>query len=118
MAALPSYVSLLHAGQTDSFDPGIVRSEMERGLPKQRVQSRRVLRKLSVTLQFQTRADVNAFEAWYFTTIGRIGFFDVVHPRTGQAIAMRFEGGSIGELVPAASGYAIATRAVVLEYLQ
>lgn len=118
MAALPSYVSLLYAGQTDSFDPGIVKSEMERGLAKHRVQSSRVLRKLSVTLQFQTRADVNAFEVWYFDTIGRIGFFDVVHPRTGQTIAMRFESASIGDLVPASSGYHIATRAAVLEYLQ
>lgn len=118
MAALPSYVSLLIAGQSESFDPTVVRSEMERGLAKQRLQSARVVKKLSVTLLFSTAADVAAFESWYFTVIGRIGFFDVVHPRTKATVPMRFENASIGELTPDTSGYAIAKRAVVLEYLQ
>lgn len=117
MAALPNYVSLLLAGQAETFDPAIVRSEMERGLAKQRVGNSRVVRKLNATLQFETNADANAFEAWYFNTIRRIGFFDVRHPRTGALTPMRFEGGNIGELVPAVSGYHIASRAVVLEYL-
>jgi hypothetical protein len=117
MAALPDYVSLLLAGQADSFDPGVVRSEMERGLAKQRVGNSRVVRKLSATLQFESNADVNAFEDWYFNTIRRIGFFDVRHPRTGVLTPMRFENGSIGELTPAVNGYRIASRAVVLEYL-
>lgn len=117
MAALPNYVSLLVAGQADTFDPAIVRSEMERGLAKQRVGNSQVVRKLSATLQFESNADVNAFEDWYFNTIRRIGFFSVRHPRTDVLTAMRFEGGSIGELVPAVNGYHIASRAVVLEYL-
>lgn len=117
MAALPDYVSLLLAGQAETFDPAIVRSEMERGLAKQRVGNSRVVRKLNATLQFESSADVNAFEDWYFNTIRRIGFFDVRHPRTGALTAMRFENGSIGELAPAVSGYHIASRTVVLEYL-
>ena len=117
MAALPDYVSLLLAGQADSFDPSVVRSEMERGLAKQRVGNSRVVRKFTATLQFESNADVNAFEDWYFNTIRRIGFFDVRHPRTGALTPMRFEGGNIGELVPAVNGYHIASRAVVLEYL-
>lgn len=117
MAALPDYVSLLLAGQGDAFDPSVIRSEVERGLAKQRVGNSRVVRKLNATLHFESQADANAFEAWYFHTIRRIGFFDVRHPRTGVLIPMRFEGGNIGELVPAVNGYHIASRAVVLEYL-
>lgn len=117
MAALPDYVSLLLAGQAEIFDPAIVRTEMERGLAKQRVGNSRVVRKLNATLQFETNADASAFEAWYFNTIRRIGFFDVRHPRTSVLTPMRFEGGSIGELVPAVNGYHIASRSVVLEYL-
>lgn len=117
MAALPDYVSLLLAGQAEKFDPAVVSTEMERGLAKLRVGNRRVVRKLNATLQFETNADVNAFEDWYFNTIRRIGFFDVRLPRTGALKPMRFEKGDIGELLPAVNGYHIASRAVVLEYL-
>lgn len=118
MAALPDYVSLLLAGQGDDLNPAVVRTEVERGFAKHRVSNSRVVRKLNATLQFETNADANAFEAWYFDTIRRIGFFDVRHPRTGTLTPMRFEGGNIGELVPAVNGYHIASRAVVLEYLR
>ena len=117
MAALPDYVSLLLAGQVEKFDPAVIGSEMERGLAKQRVGNSRVVRKLNATLQFESNADVNAFEDWYFNTIRRIGFFDVRHPRTGVPTSMRFEKGDIGELAPAVNGYHIASRSVVLEYL-
>lgn len=117
MAALPDYVSLLLAGQGDDFDPSVISSEVERGLAKLRVGNSRVVRTLEATLQFESNADVNAFEAWYFDTIRRVGFFDVRHPRTGALTPMRFEGGRIGKVVPAVNGYHIASRAVVLEYL-
>lgn len=67
---------------------------------------------------FKTQSDVNAFEAWYFSEIGRIGWFDVTHPKTGQVHAMRFVGGDIGELVPLVGLFSIARRSVRLEYLQ
>lgn len=117
MASLPDYVSILFPGQSESFDPAVVRSEMERGLAKQRAGSSRVVRKLNATLLFGTQADVDAFEDWYFNEIKRIGFFSVRHPRTGLMVAMRFEGADIGELQPVANGYHIATRAVILECL-
>lgn len=118
MATLPTYVRLLLDGAAEKFDPAIVKSEMERGLAKQRLGNSRVVKKLSATLLFKTAADATAFEDWYFNTIRRIGFFDVVHPRTGQTIAMRFEGGAIGDLVPKVGRFEVATRAVVLEWLQ
>lgn len=118
MAALPPYTRLLLDGAVETFDPAIVKSEMERGLAKQRVGNSRVIKKLSATLMFKTAADATAFEDWYFNIIRRIGFFDVVHPRTGQTIAMRFEGGAIGDLVPKIGRFEVATRAVVLEYLR
>lgn len=117
MASLPEYVSILFPGQSESFDPAIVRTEMERGLAKQRVGNSKVLRKLNATLLFASQVDVNAFEDWYFNGIKRIGFFEVRHPRTGRLTSMRFEGADIGELLPAVNGYHVATRAVVLEYL-
>ena len=118
MATFPPYARLLFDGASESFDPGIVKSEMERGLAKQRVQSRRVLRKLNATVMFKSAEDATAFETWYFTTIGRIGFFDVVHPRTRAVVPMRFENADIGELVPLMGRFEVAKRSFVLEYLQ
>lgn len=118
MATFPTYALMLLEGASESFDSGVIVSEMERGLAKQRVTSNRVLRKLKVTLEFSTAADATAFENWYFVTIKRINFFDVQHPRTGQTVAMRFEKGEIGELIPKRGLFTASTRAVVLEYLQ
>ncbi|MFD2756392.1 hypothetical protein [Comamonas terrae] len=118
MASLPAYVSLLHTGQSESFDPAIIRSDMERGLAKQRVGNSRVVRKLQVSLLFETREDALAFEDWYFNTIKRVGFFDVKHPLTGAVMPMRFENANIGELTPLTGGYHIASRSVILEYLR
>lgn len=117
MATFPDYAKLLLSGVTDSFDASVSRTEMERGMPKQRRKNKRVLRKISCTVMFQSSEHVQQFEDWYFNTIGRIGFFDVKHPRTGVLTSMRFESGQIGELTPQASGFAISSRDVVLEYL-
>jgi hypothetical protein len=118
MAALPSYVGVLFDGYSESFDPAIERTEMERGEPKQAVINSQVLMKLGVSLRFNSKADVASFETWYFDTIGRIGTFTMTHPRTGATITARFENGSIGTLVPLDLDFAIAQRDVVIEYLR
>jgi hypothetical protein len=101
-----------------SFDPSILRTEMERGLPKQRVLNSQVLMKDAVTLYFFNLTDALAFEDWYFGPLGRISFFTMTHPLTGQALSCRFENGSIGELAPGEAAGADFQRAVVVEYLR
>lgn len=118
MAALPSYVSVLVAGYGEEFDPSIERTEMERGLPKQRLLNTQVLQRLECTLIFSSAANVAAFETWYFDTIGRIGSFTMDHPRTGAAITVRFEGGNIGKLTSRNGRFTSASRPVVFEYLR
>lgn len=118
MAALPDYVKILLEGAGEEFDPGVVVSEMEKGLAKMRVSSARVVAEVPAVLQFYSTADTLAFEDWYFNTIKRIGFFDVKDPRTGQLRAMRFKGGDIGKLEPLVGRYAKARRSVTLEYLR
>lgn len=118
MAQLPAYVHVLTDGYAESFDPSVVRTDMERGVPKQRLANSQVLVKLRATLLFRSPADIAAFDTWYFSEIGRIGWFSTFHPRTGQQITARFEAGSIGELVPLASGFRLAQRQVVMEYLR
>lgn len=118
MAALPSYVKLLRDDAGEQFDPGVVVSEMEKGLAKMRVGQSRVVVQVTATLFFKTREDTIAFEDWYFTTIRRIGWFDWRDPRTGLVRSVRFKGGDIGKLTSAAARYGKAQRSVTLEYLR
>lgn len=118
MATFPDYVDILRAGASESFDPDVIASEMERGPAKYRVGSTRVMRSDSYTLFFNSRADAAAFEAWYFDVIKRVGWFDWRDPRSGNTVSARFVGGAIGELQPLTAGYRQSTRAVNVEWLR
>lgn len=118
MAKLPEYVVLTMSGAGEEFDPAVVRSEMERGLPKQRLQSRSVVVQVSCTLHFRSRQDTLAFDTWYFDAIKRIGWFDWFDGRAGVVRSVRFAGGAIGKLTPLRARYAVATRTATLEYLR
>lgn len=118
MTDFPGYAQILMDGYTESFDASVERTEMERGVPKQRLVNSQVLVKLNATLLFVTSGDVAAFENWYFGTIKRIGWFQMRHPRTGVSITARFESGNIGSLAPLGPGFHIASRSAVIEYLR
>lgn len=118
MATFPAYVGILFAGYGEEADPAVERTEMERGVPVQRLLNSGVMVDVAATLLFSSSADITAFEDWYYDTISRIGWFDMPHPRTGATVTARFKGGSIGRLVPRNPQFNRATRAVVLEYLR
>lgn len=118
MAALPAYVRVLRDDAGEQFDPGVVVSEMERGLSKMRVGQGRVIVNVTASLFFDSRADSLAFEDWYFNTIGRIGWFDWRDVRAGVVRQVRFKGGDIGTLTPLTSGFGKSKRSVTLEYLR
>lgn len=118
MATLPSYVTMLFDGYGEEFDPSIERTQMERGVPKQRVLNDHVMQDIEVRLLFKSAADAASFEAWYFGTIKRIGWFDVTHPRMGGTVEARFKEARIGKLVPLIPDFSWCARDVVLEYLR
>lgn len=118
MAQLPDYVTMLLDEAGEEFDPGVVKSEMERGLPKQRVGSNRVVVSVSASFLFDSAEDATRFEDWYFGEIRRIGFFTWLDPRTGGVRTGRFKDGAIGKLVPTIAEYAQSKRSVILEYLR
>lgn len=118
MASLPSYTTVLFSGLSDSFDPSVTRTEMERGPAKQAIKNSQVLRSINATLMFQSRADALAFETWYFDTIKRIGWFEFHDTRDGQTRSVRFRGGDIGTLTPVRIGFDVSQRNVTLEYYQ
>lgn len=118
MPQFPSYAEILFAGYGESFDPSVQRTEMERGVPKQRLLNTEVLVKVQASILFRSAVDVEAFEDWYFQEIKRIGWFEMKHPRTDRPIQVRFENGSIGTLVPLNTLFRVARRDLVLEYLR
>lgn len=118
MASFPSDICVLTGGYSESFDPSVERTEMERGVPKQRLVNTQVLAKIKCALLFNTSADADTFEAWYFNTIKCVEWFQIPHPRTGATIMARFEGGAIGDLSPINNNLKRWRRDVTLEYLR
>jgi hypothetical protein len=117
MTQLPDYLTILLDDTGEEFDPGVIKSEMERGMAKQRVGQSRVVVEVPVTLLFDSAADAESFYDWYFNTIKRIGFFTWTDPGPDGSHG-RFKDGSIGKLVPTIAGYAQSKRSCVLEYLR
>lgn len=118
MAELPSVARVMFDGQKRSFDPSVERTEMERGVPKQRLMNSQVLIKQAMTLYFSSIADVGIFDDWYFVEIQRIGWFTMAHPYSGQTITARFEDGALGDLVPDEKLPGDFRMDVVVEYLR
>ncbi|TAA12482.1 hypothetical protein EA658_09745 [Pseudoxanthomonas winnipegensis] len=118
MATLSDFANVLYQAYSEAFDPSVERTEMERGIPKQRLVNSQVLMKISASLLFRSASDVSAFEDWYFNDLKRIGWFTIMHPRTGVPTTVRFENGSIGTLTPQAPAFWLAQRDVVLEYMR
>ncbi|SBV37850.1 P17 [uncultured Stenotrophomonas sp.] len=118
MTQMPESTKVLMEGMVDSFEPSVERTEMERGVPKQRLVNSQVLAKLKVGLYFENSTAADDFEEWYFNTIKRIGWFQFHHPRNGKLLTVRFEKGEIGELSLLDDSGFDTRRSVTLEYLR
>jgi hypothetical protein len=118
MAALPAYVTVLFSDLSEGFDPEVISSPMERGLPKLRQGNSRVVVHVPVRLRTFTQADSLAFDDWYFDTIKRIGWFDWFDTRARVTRSVRFKGGALGDVVPLQIGFETADRTATLEYLR
>jgi len=118
MATWPAYARMTLSSYSEAFEPSILRTEMERGLPVQRVLNTQVLVNVTGTVLFMTKADELAFEQWYFGELGRIGFFSWTSPKDGITRQARFKNADIGTLTPLAGGFAVSQRNVTLEYLR
>ena len=119
MATLPTGTVISAEGYVESIpDPSVETTDMERGLAKYRIKNQKVVRTINATLEFHSLAALNAFDNWYFDTIKRIGWFDIVDPRTKVTRAVRLREGKIGDYVSISQDYEYASCAVVFEYLR
>lgn len=118
MASLPAYTVVRMTGFSEDIEPSVQRTEMERGVAKQRVINTHVVVTANMSFLFMTSADAAAFEAWYFDVIKRVQWFTMTHPRTGATITARFPGGAIGELRSIAGTDHLWQRDLSVEYMR
>lgn len=119
MATFPTYVKTVWNQTTEQVNPVVIRSEMERGVPKQRRQSTNPMANLSLTLVFGHKKRIEDFESWFYNDIGAGAlFFDFTHPRTGETIQARIVGGQLGQVTPLGLYRERYTMPLELEYLK
>jgi hypothetical protein len=116
MAALPAYVKYEWRPLAITPDTALVRSQMERGIPKQRRITSDVMETMLLTMHFDTAADATSFEAWFYTTINAgADWFDLVHPRTGATEQVRSMEGKLGALQPLNRNFSRTKRDMLVE---
>lgn len=119
MATFPSYVGIRWADTAEQPASVVLRSEMERGVPKQRRMASDAMVTVPVTLYFRTQANAVDFETWVYTQIGGgADWFTWTNPRTNTAVQARIIGGNLGALKPGSNAWTFAERSLQLEYLR
>lgn len=95
----------------------VERSEMERGIPKQRRIASDARVEVAVTLHFDSTTEISDFETWFYSTVDAgQAFFNWTHPRTGATLQARIVDGDAGALKYLRRALDKATRSFKLEY--
>jgi hypothetical protein len=94
MATLPSYVSILYDGYTETKESGILRTEFESGPPRQAKFKSRTMKTRAARLFIDTNANFQAFETFFSEELEQGAlFFNMTDPVKGTTIEARFVGG-------------------------
>lgn len=122
-ATFPTDVPCVMGSYSEDRDSAVLRSEMERGVPKQRRLSSDVMVQVKVTLQFRDQAHAQTFETWFDSQIAAgTDWFTWKHPRTGLDVLARIVGGTLGQLSPVhgtwRTGRQRCRRDATFEYLK
>lgn len=115
MAAFPSNLKVL-IGTSETASPVVIRSEMERGVAKQRRIAADAIVTIPIEVVFQSQQEAADFEEWFYDDIaGGADFFDWTDPRTSTVVQARIVGGQLGPLIPVRERYNLSTRSMTLE---
>ncbi len=119
MAVFPSTIKLGWQGTGEKPTSVVMRSEMERGIAKQRRIAADTVVTTTVIVYFDTALEASDFEDWVYTAIGGgTDWFDFTHPRTNTVVSARIVGGDIGELIPSNRTWAYSMRQFKVEYVR
>lgn len=94
MATWPSYAKLLVAGYGEESDYGVLRTEMDNSIAKQRARRSTPIVTRDATLYVHGDANKTAFDAWIDDDLnGGAAWFDWTVPRTNRTVQARIVGG-------------------------
>lgn len=97
----------------------VARSEMERGIARQRRTAADALVSMTLPLVFTSAQASAAFETWFYAdALAGAAWFDFTHPRTGSVVQARVVGGDLGALTPMAESFRVAERTLTIEYIR
>lgn len=96
MPTFPAYAKILREGFAEQRESAILRTEMDSGPPRQAKVKSRVLITRPVAILLDTRADYQAFLAWYRDDLNEgAAWFDWTDPVAEAVIAARFTGAAL-----------------------
>lgn len=96
MATFPNYACILREGYTESSDYGVLRTDMDGGIAKQRSRWSKPIVMRQVTIHVDNKTDKASFDAWMKTDLnGGAGWFDYTDPVDGVTKQARIKGGLI-----------------------
>lgn len=94
MATFPEYAQIIEEGYSEEADHGVLRTEMDGGLAKQRARWSKPIVTRDATIVVRSDADKEAFDAWIDDDLmGGAGWFDWTVPRTERIVKARIVGG-------------------------
>lgn len=119
MPAFPSTQKFGWRDLQEAPQPVVARSEVERGIPRQRRTASDAMVQIQLMLFFDTKAEAASFETWFYTDIvAGQAWFDFTHPRTGQALQARVVGGQLGPLQFDQRTLNASKRAITIEFVR
>lgn len=96
MATFPTYAKILLAGFDEQPDYGVLRTDMDNSIAKQRATRSLPIVTRSASILVMSKADKQAFGAWMKTDLsGGVGWFDWVDPLDGETKQTRIVGGAV-----------------------
>lgn len=117
--AFPTYVGVMRTGYGEAHGDIALRTEMDRGVAKQRKTQSDVMVQVSMTLTFDTKAILADFEDWYYGEAqAGMAWFDWTDPRTGTVRQARVVANSLGASPAGVGDFSYTSRTVKIEYLR
>lgn len=119
MASFPNYVKYMPMDTGEKINAIVIRSEMEKSVPKQRRSQHSPMVEISINMYFDNKEQYQRFEDWFFDDVNAgVSFFDFKHPRTGLTVQARFIGGELGDLQRLGTQRGTFAMGAKLEYLR
>lgn len=101
MAAFPSYACILLAEYTEETNYGVLRTEMDGGIARQRARWTKPIRTRQCQIKVSNVTDKKSFDSWMLNDLnGGVAWFDYTDPLDGVTKQARIVGGKVSWTSP------------------